>query len=173
MKGAMSRKKTFKVGIVTVSDSSFFEKRPDRTGEELEKFLLGTPFSQVVRRLVPDEREEISKILRELSSRVDLVLTTGGTGIGPRDVTPEATRDVFEKELPGMGEAMRMKSLEKTPHALLSRAAAGVRGDCVIVNLPGSPKGALECLEVVLPSLPHAIDLVQGRVGECDPSSRD
>ncbi|MEK7873890.1 MAG: MogA/MoaB family molybdenum cofactor biosynthesis protein [Chloroflexota bacterium] len=114
--------------------------------------------------IVPDERERIAEVLREWadSGQVDLILTTGGTGLGPRDVTPEATRDVLDREAPGLAEAMRADTLKKTPFAMISRQVAGARGRCLIVNLPGSPKAVRECLEVVLPVLPHAVELLRG-----------
>src|SRR5262245_52927755 len=119
----------------------------------------------VAYRLVADDRTAIGAALREWSDRevADVVITTGGTGLSPTDVTPEATRDVLEKELPGMAEAMRAISLAKTPRAMLSRATAGARGRCLIVNLPGSPRGVRECLEVVLPVIGHAVEILQAR----------
>ncbi len=121
-------------------------------------------FERVSRAIVPDEREIISQKLREWcdGGNVDLVLTTGGTGLGPRDVTPEATRAVIDIEAPGIAEAMRIQTLKNTPMAMLSRSVAGVRNGCLIVNLPGSPKGVRECLEVALPALPHALEMVKG-----------
>jgi molybdenum cofactor synthesis domain-containing protein len=120
-----------------------------------------------VEAMLPDERSLIADILRRWVDELglDLVLTTGGTGFSPRDVTPEATREVIEREAPGMAEAMRAASLRITPHAMLSRAVTGIRGATLIVNLPGSPKAVRENLETVLPALPHAIELLQGRKG--------
>jgi molybdenum cofactor synthesis domain-containing protein len=120
-----------------------------------------------VEAIVPDERAVIAETLRNWAdeTRLDLVLTTGGTGFAPRDVTPEATRDVIEREAPGLAEAMRAASLAITPHAMLSRAVAGIRGTTLIANLPGSPKAVRENLETILPALPHAIELLQGRKG--------
>ena len=119
--------------------------------------------------LVPDEQTLISSKLVEWADTgsMDLILTTGGTGLAPRDVTPEATLAVVDRLVPGMAEAIRAESLKKTPNAMLSRAVCGVRGSCLIINLPGSPKAVRECLETVLPALPHAIDLLRGRVGDC------
>jgi molybdenum cofactor synthesis domain-containing protein len=112
---------------------------------------------------VPDERDQIAATLRRWTdeTRLDLILTTGGTGFAPRDVTPEATRDIIEREAPGLAEVMRADSLRITPHAMLSRAVAGIRGRTLIVNLPGSPKGAVENLATILPALPHAIELLR------------
>jgi molybdenum cofactor synthesis domain-containing protein len=117
--------------------------------------------------IVADDRAQIAARLGELAAAVPLVLTSGGTGVGPRDVTVEATRDVIERELPGLGEAMRAASLSSTPLAMLSRATAGVRGRSLIVNLPGSPRGSVECLAVVLRPIGHALDLIAGAVTDC------
>ena len=119
--------------------------------------------------VVPDDLETIRETLVGLVQRkgTDLVLTTGGTGCGPRDVTPEATRAVIEREVPGLAEHMRAESLRHTPHAMLSRGVAGLAGQCLIINLPGSPKGATENLQAVLPALPHAVELIRGQVQDC------
>ena len=119
-------------------------------------------------KIVPDDRTRISQNLINLADKtqVDLVLTTGGTGLSPHDVTPEATMDVITKVVPGLAEAMRAESLKKTPAAMISRAVAGMRKHTLIVNLPGSPKGAKECLEVILPAIPHAIEVIRGEVGD-------
>lgn len=118
--------------------------------------------------IVPDEVPIISRKLKEWADggEVDVIISTGGTGLAPRDVTPEATLAVVEKVVPGLGEAMRAKSLSITPMAMLSRATAGVRGKCLIINLPGSPKAVKECLEAVLPAIPHAVDIINGVVTE-------
>ena len=120
-------------------------------------------YNQVRRDIVPDERELVSGMLREWcdDGQVDVVLTTGGTGLGPRDVTPEATRDVLDLEAPGIAEAMRIETLKNTPFAMLSRSVSGVRCGCLIINLPGSPTGARECLEVALPAIPHALQMIK------------
>lgn len=122
-----------------------------------------------MRELVPDEEEAIAARLEHYCDElgVDLVLTTGGTGLSPRDVTPEATRRIIQRDAPGFAEAMRAASLAKTPHAMLSRAVSGMRGSTLIVNLPGSPRGARENLEVILPALPHGLDKLRGDGGEC------
>jgi molybdopterin adenylyltransferase len=119
--------------------------------------------------VVPDETEVISKQLREWSDTVglDLIITSGGTGLSPRDVTPEATLAVIDKIIPGLTEAMRMATMKRKPEAILSRAVAGSRGKCLIVNLPGSPKAVKECLEVILPVLPHALEILGGKISEC------
>ena len=120
-------------------------------------------YNQVRRDIVPDERDLVSRRLRDWcdDGQVDLVLTTGGTGLGPRDVTPEATRDVLDLEAPGIAEAMRIETLKNTPFAMLSRSVAGVRSGCLIINLPGSPTGVRECLEVALPAIPHALEMIE------------
>ena len=156
-----------KAAILTVSDSASAGTRADESGKAIAQMLAGIKSKIVRKEIVPDEREEIESALIRLSKEADLVVTTGGTGVGPRDVTPEATRAVIEKDLPGFGEAMRSKSLEKTPHAILSRATAGTRGGTLIVNLPGSPKAVRECLEVVLPAIPHCIETAKGQARDC------
>ena len=124
-------------------------------------------FAEKYRDIVPDEKELVSSRLREWSDSgdVDVILTTGGTGLGPRDVTPEATAEVLDIEVPGITEAIRIETLKNTPLAMLSRAVSGVRSGCLIVNLPGSPKAVRECLEVAVPALPHALEMVKGRRG--------
>lgn len=152
------------VAILTVSDRSARGEREDLSGPALALASERAGFTVAVREIVPDDRDAIERRLRSFadSGRVQLVLTTGGTGVGPRDVTPEATLAVVERRVPGLAEAMRAKSLAVTPHAVLSRAEAGVRGCCLIVNLPGSPDGAVECFHVIAPALDHAIQLLAG-----------
>ncbi|MCP4411420.1 MAG: MogA/MoaB family molybdenum cofactor biosynthesis protein, partial [Gammaproteobacteria bacterium] len=135
---------------------------------EVIKEKLGHIRAEVVKyEIVPDERDIISEKLRSFAENADLILTTGGTGVSPRDVTPEATKDVIEKELPGFSEAMRAESFKVTPRAIGSRALAGIYKDTLIVNLPGSPKGVSECLEVILSTIPHILEVAGGKTSEC------
>lgn len=158
-----------RAGILTVSDRSSQGLREDSSGPELEVMLRSRGFEVAWTAVVPDEEEEIGKVLISWAdeSKADLILTTGGTGLSPRDVTPEATIAVSQRLVPGFAEAMRAESLKKTPHAMISRAVAVVRGRTLIINLPGSPRGAKENLEVVLPALEHAISKIQGDPTEC------
>ncbi len=159
----------YRVGILTVSDRGACGEREDRSGPALADAIRELPGAEVVARaVVPDERAEIEAMLRRwVGEGFDLILTTGGTGFGPRDVTPEATRAVIEREAPGLAEAMRADSLRVTPHAMLSRAVAGLAGRTLIVNLPGSPKAARENLRTILPALPHGLDKLRGDPAEC------
>jgi molybdopterin adenylyltransferase len=159
----------YRVAILTVSDKGSRGERDDLSGLAVEEAVLEKGMSVEARDIVPDELEEIESALKRYSDElgVDLVLTTGGTGLSPRDLTPEATRRVIEKEAPGFSEAMRAASLQITPHAMLSRAVAGIRASTLIVNLPGSPRAARENLEVILPALPHGLEKLRGDEGEC------
>lgn len=156
-----------KAAILTISDKGSRGEREDKSGQVIRDILKEIDAEDLLYDIIPDEKELIVKKLREWKDKVDLILTTGGTGVAPRDVTPEATRDVIEKELPGYGEAMRMESFKITPRAIGSRALAGIAGQCLIVNLPGSPKGVEECLRVILEVIPHTIELIKGQVQEC------
>jgi molybdopterin adenylyltransferase len=156
------------VGIITVSDKSSRGEREDLGGPAIRELMLAAGAAIGGYVVVPDERDQIAAQIRAMADerRFDLVLTTGGTGLAARDVTPQATLSCLDYEVPGIPEAMRAFSLTKTPAAMTSRAVAGVRGQTLVVNLPGSPKGVRECLEVVLPALPHAIGLLRGEVGD-------
>jgi molybdopterin adenylyltransferase len=150
-----------RAAVLTVSDGVSAGIRDDRSGDVLEE-LLGAEGYEVVRRVVTDDRDVIEEALRDLSDSVSLVLTTGGTGMGPRDVTPEATRVVLERHAPGIAEAIRADAMNKTPHALLSRGVAGTRGATLIVNFPGSPGGCRDGFAVIRPALEHAVALLAG-----------
>ena len=150
-------------GILTLSDRSARGERADASGPALAKLLEGKRWSVAMQSLLPDDQSAIREQLISWADGgdVDVILTTGGTGFSPRDVTPEATRAVIDREAPGLAEAMRAASLKVTPHAMLSRIVTGIRGKTLIVNLPGSPKGAVENLQVILSVLPHAIQLLR------------
>ena len=150
-----------KAAVLTVSDGVDMGRREDASGDVLEELLRGEGY-EVVRRVVPDERDAIAEAIEELSVEARLVLTTGGTGLGPRDVTPEATMTVLERPAPGIAEAIRADSFAKTPHALLSRGIAGVRGQTLVVNLPGSTGGSRDGFAVLRPALEHALQLLVG-----------
>ena len=158
-----------KAAILTLSDKGARGARVDESGPALTAWLEDRGVHAVRALIIPDELEMIVSTLTEWADNdvADLILTTGGTGVSPRDVTPEATLQVVERVIPGIGELMRLKSLEKTPMASLSRAVAGIRGHALIINLPGSPKGAVENLEAVWPVIGHAVEKIQGDEGDC------
>lgn len=160
--------------VLTVSDKGSRGERHDESGDVIER-MVSAVGRVVERRIVPDEYDMIVEELRRMADKlgVDVILTTGGTGFSPRDVTPEATRSVIDRLVPGIPEAMRAAGLAKTPHAMLSRAAAGIRRKTLIVNLPGSPKGVEESLAVVLPAIPHAVETLRGIAGECARAKSD
>lgn len=153
---------TIRFGILTLSDRSSRGERADSSGPALANLIQAEGWSVVSQSLLPDDESAIREILISWadSREVDVILTTGGTGFSPRDVTPEATRAVIERDAPGLAEAMRATSLKVTPHAMLSRIVTGIRGNTLIINLPGSPKGAVENLQVIVPVLPHAVQLL-------------
>jgi molybdopterin adenylyltransferase len=155
--------KPIRAAILTVSDRSARGERPDASGPALIVEIAQAGWLLVEQKIVADERLEIEQVLLQWCSKgaIDLILTTGGTGFAPRDVTPEATIAVIERQAPGLAEAMRQDSLRITPHAMLSRAISGIRGRTIIVNLPGSPKAAIENLRTILAVLPHAVELLR------------
>jgi len=159
----------FTAAVVTVSDRGFSGEREDGSGDLLEELLVEAGAGTVARVVVPDERQQIADALRKLcrEDRVDLVITTGGTGLVPRDVTPEATRDVIDREAPGIAEAIRAQSMKITSRAMLSRSVSGVCGESLIINFPGSPKACAESFAVVRSVLGHALELLGGAGGEC------
>lgn len=158
----------YKIGIITVSDKGFRGERVDESGPVMKEMVSGLG-EVVLYQVLPDDLDVLKETMINLSDKgiVDLILTSGGTGLSPRDNTPEATLSVIDREVPGLAEAMRSESLKKTNRAMLSRAVAGVRRRTLIVNLPGSVKAVRECLEVILPVLPHGLEILTGRGGEC------
>jgi molybdopterin adenylyltransferase len=158
-----SDKLTIRVGVITVSDRAHQGTRADQSGPELITEISRYGWRVVRQIILPDEFDQLVNVLTEWADRgdMDIILTTGGTGFSPRDITPEATQAVIQRPTPGLAEAMRSASLSITPHAMLSRATAGIRAQTLIVNLPGSPKGAVENLAVLAPALPHAVQLLR------------
>ena len=161
-----------RTGIITVSDRSSQGIRKDSSGPTLTAMLADEKLEVCKSLIIPDEKSEIKDAIIKFADKekLDLILTAGGTGGSPRDVTPDATLEVIEKQIPGMAEAMHHQSMNITPYAMISRAIAGIRGHCLIVNLPGSPKGAKENLAVILPALKHAIEKIKGDDAECGSS---
>ena len=155
--------------VITLSDSGYAGTREDRSGPVIVELVTKAGYEVVSTTLLPDEPEQLKAELIRLCDNdlADLILTTGGTGFSPTDLTPEATRSVVERPAPGIAEAMRWQSLQITPRAMLSRAAAGIRKQALIVNLPGSPKAVRECLEFILPSLAHGLEILKGTAGNC------
>jgi molybdopterin adenylyltransferase len=156
-------------GVITVSDKGSRGEREDKSGQEIVNMLNGIAVTVVHTMIVPDEKSQIKEAIIDYTDRLnlDLIVTTGGTGVSPRDVTPDATLEVIDKEVPGMAEAMRHESAAVTPHAMISRAVVGIRGCSLIVNLPGSPRSVRENLAVILPALKHAVEKIKGDDAEC------
>jgi molybdenum cofactor synthesis domain-containing protein len=158
-----------RAAVLTISDKGYAQQREDTSGPAVGAMLQEIGAAVEKYEIIPDERERIAAALIDYSDRLgfDLIVTTGGTGVSPRDVTPDATRSVIEREIPGMAEAMRMESFKKTTHAVISRAVAGIRGRTLILNLPGSPRGATENLAIILKAIPHTISKIQGDPSDC------
>lgn len=159
----------FTAGILTISDKGAAGEREDASGEVIKELLQEAGYQIERYHIVPDEREAIEKELLHMSDHMglNLILTTGGTGFGPRDITPEVTKSVIDREAPGISEAMRINSLSITPKGMLSRGVSGIRGRTLIVNLPGSPKAVRESLEYILSPLKHGLEILLGRASEC------
>jgi molybdenum cofactor synthesis domain-containing protein len=161
--------KDFPTGVLTISDKGSQGKRIDESGKTAVSLLQGAGFPVVQTKIVPDNRQQIAGTLAEWADKdcLSLIVTSGGTGLSPSDVTPQAMKEVIDFEVPGMAEAMRAESLKKTPHAMISRAMVGVRKRCLIINLPGSPGGVRDNLSVVLPALKHALEKLAGDPSDC------
>lgn len=157
----------FRLAILTISDAGSRGERPDKSGEVISEISSRQGFLELFREIVPDEEDAIREKLISWcdGKEIDVVITTGGTGLGPRDVTPEATKSVVDYEVPGIAEAMRMQTIKITPLAALSRGVVGVRSKCLIVNLPGSPRAVRETLDVVIDVIPHGLEMIRGRRG--------
>jgi molybdenum cofactor synthesis domain-containing protein len=160
---------SFKAGVLTISDKGSRGERVDESGKTAAEMLKAAGFAPVKIKIVPDNIRQIADTLIDWADRekLSLIVTSGGTGLSPTDLTPQAMRSVIDYEVPGIAEAMRAESLKKTPHAMLSRAVAGVRGSCLIINLPGSPRGVRENLFTVLPSLKHGLEKLAGDPADC------
>ncbi len=157
----------FRAAVLTLSDRGARGERVDESGRILREILEQALIEVVQYEVIPDDRDILKERLINLSGKVDLVVTTGGTGLSPRDITPDVTLEVIDREVPGIAEAMRYEGLKKTPRAMLSRAVAGARGECLIINLPGSPRAVREGIKVVLDVIPHAIEKLKGSEEEC------
>jgi molybdenum cofactor synthesis domain-containing protein len=155
------------VAVLTLSDKGSTGEREDESGLLIQEVLKTIGSKVLSYDILPDDKERIKEKILKYSSEVDLILTTGGTGLSPRDVTPDATLEVIDRMVPGIAETMRIEGLSKTRRAMLSRAVAGVKGKCLIVNLPGSPKAVRESLEIILDIIPHAIEKIKGDPSEC------
>lgn len=161
---------SYKVGIITASDKGYAGTRKDLSGPAIEEVVTKFKVFKVIKTVIlPDEQDLLANMMRQMADedKLDLILTTGGTGFAKRDVTPEATLTVIERRTPGIAEAMRNISFEITPRAMLSRAEAGIRGNTLIINMPGSPKAITEILDYILPSIEHGLDILQGNTSEC------
>ena len=158
----------FRLGILTISDKGWRGERYDESGQAIRENLSLVESYEVKYEVVPDEKDVIADKLASWADEgdMDVILTTGGTGLSQRDVTPEATMSILDRVAPGLAEAMRAKTFSLTPMAMLSRAVAGIRGKCLIINLPGSPEAVRQCLRVILPVIPHAVEIIQGEVTE-------
>jgi molybdopterin adenylyltransferase len=163
------QKMQFSCAVITMSDKGAVGKREDTSGAALKQILSDEGYILNEYKIIPDNEDIIVETLIDLVDNlgIDLIVTTGGTGVSPTDVTPEAMNRVLEKEIPGMAEAMRAASFAKTPHSVISRGKAGIRKDSLIVNLPGSKKGAVENIEVILKAIPHALAKMKGDPGDC------
>lgn len=158
----------YKAGILTASDKGYNGERQDESGKVIEEILLKSGFDVTVKVIVPDEKEQIKEALYNMiNNKVNLILTTGGTGFSKRDVTPEATEEIIERKTPGISEAIRYNSLNITKRAMLSRATSGIKDDSLIINMPGSPKAVRESLEFVIDTLHHGLDILLGKSSEC------
>jgi molybdopterin adenylyltransferase len=170
----MEEKSMIRAAVLTISDSSHAGVRHDASGPAVAARLEASGFTVVWREVLPDERSRIEQRLREMVSggAVEAIFTTGGTGVAPRDVTPEATRAVIDREIPGLAETMRREGCKKTPRAALSRSVVGLCGAVLVVNLPGSPKGALDSLDAIVKLVPHIVDLASGRTQHTEDGKR-
>ena len=159
----------FSFAVITLSDKGARGEREDESGKLLQDLLKAAGYELRAYKIIPDSIPEIVGTVRDLidNKQIDLIVTTGGTGVAPTDVTPEAMQEILEKDIPGMAEAMRAASLKKTPHAVLSRARVGIRRESLVINLPGSKKAAQENIEALLKALPHALEKIKGDTGDC------